>query len=201
MLGTQRPRVVTLLPLVSGLFGMFLLMASPFKLGRPGSGLAAIVVVASVIAWSGMTILLKQINLPRCYMQAAGLQLAAAGSALLLLSFSLGEWRRIPAADHLLQAGPVLGMAYLVIGGSVIAFTAFHWLVAHETPSMVSTTTYVNPIVAMIAGILLFHERYSERQLVGAAAVVLCVVMVWRSKVMVQRPGSIGLLAKNAASR
>ena len=92
-------------------------------------------------------------------------------------------------------------MAYLVIGGSVIAFTAFHWLLDHETPSMVSTTTYVNPITAMIGGILLFHERYSGRQLAGAATVVLCVAMVCRSKVPIRRSSSLGIVAKKAASR
>ena len=201
MLGTQRPRVATIVPLAGGLFGMFLLVTSPFGVANPGSGVAAVIVVASVVAWSGMTILLKKIDLPTSYVQAAGLQLAAAGSALLILSFALGEWHRLPAWDRLLQPGPILGMAYLVVGGSVIAFTAFHWLVAHESPSTVSSTTYVNPIVAMGAGILLFHERYSGRQLVGGAVVVLSVALVWRSKAAARRSSSVSLLTEKAASR
>ena len=201
LLGTQRPRIVTMLPLVGGLCGMVVLVASPIKVANRGSGIAAILVVASVIAWSGMTILLKRIDLPACYRQTAGLQLAAAGAALLLLSLSLGEWKRIPPSDHLLQPGPLLGMAYLVVGGSVIAFTVFHWLLAHETPTLVATTTYVNPIVATTAGILFFHEHYSDLQLVGAATVVLCVALVWRSTGAKRTSDRFGLIAKNSASR
>ncbi len=200
MLGSARVRVAAILPVLGGLGGMLLLVTSPLKVGHPGSRIAAAAVVASVIAWSCMTILLKRINLPSCYMQTAGLQLAGAGAALLLLSCGLGEWHRLPETHRLFQAGPVLGMTYLVVGGSVIAFTIFHWLLRRETASMVSTTTYINPIVAMLAGIVLFHERYSGRQLVGAAAVLLCVVLAWRSKGTV-RPRAIQIVGKSAASR
>jgi len=199
VLGTDRLRVGTLLPLLGGLAGMVLLMASPLQWGHAGSGIAAVVVMASVVTWSGMTIVLKRIELPQCYMQTAGLQLAGAAAALLPLSYALGEWRKLPDASHIFRAAPVLAMTYLVVGGSVIAMTSFHWLLAHETPSLVATSTYVNPIVAMVAGIVLTNEQWSARQLSAASAVLLSVILVWRAKSVSQRSDELAFATESAS--
>jgi drug/metabolite transporter (DMT)-like permease len=200
VLGTDRLRASTLVPLVCGLAGMVFLISSPLELKHAGSGIAAIVVLASVISWSSMTIVLKRVELPSCYMQTAGLQLAGAAAALLPLSYALGEWREFPDASHVFRAAPVLAMTYLVVGGSVIALTSFHWLLAHETPSLVATSTYVNPIVAMVAGIVLTNEPWSARQLWAASAVLLSVILVWRSKSTPKLSDDL-LLAAEGASR
>ena len=70
-------------------------------------------------------------------------------------------------------------MVYLVMAASVVAFSAFHWLMAREPAYLVATATYVNPIVAMILGIVAAHERYSALQLVGALAVLSSIIMTW----------------------
>jgi drug/metabolite transporter (DMT)-like permease len=70
-------------------------------------------------------------------------------------------------------------MAYLVVAASVVAFSAFHWLLARESASLVATSTYVNPIVAMVLGIAAAHEHSSPMQLLGAVTVLSSIVMVW----------------------
>jgi drug/metabolite transporter (DMT)-like permease len=70
-------------------------------------------------------------------------------------------------------------MAYLVLGGSVVAFVAFLWLLEREPASLVATSMYVNPIVAMLLGILAAHERSTPMQLAGALAVLGSVLAVW----------------------
>ena len=74
----------------------------------------------------------------------------------------------------------LLAMAYLVVGASLLGFASFHWLLKHEPASLVATSCYVNPIVAVILGVVAVHERYSRVQLVGTLAVLGSIVAVWR---------------------
>jgi drug/metabolite transporter (DMT)-like permease len=178
-LRTAHLRTRTVIPLAGGIAGMVLLVGFPFQRTQPNSILAGLVVLASTVLWALMTVALKRIELPRSFVQSAGLQLGAAGLALIPIACLIGEGRHLPPASRIFIAGPILGMAYLVVGASVFAFTAFHWLLARESPSLVATSTYVNPIVAMLAGIVLGHERCTWTQLCGAAAVLLSVILVW----------------------
>jgi len=73
-------------------------------------------------------------------------------------------------------------MAYLVLGGSVTAFAAYHWLIRRESPSLIATFAYVNPIVAMMLGVGLAHEHCSPLQLAAAATVLANVILVWYFK-------------------
>jgi drug/metabolite transporter (DMT)-like permease len=181
-LRTDQLRISALASLALGVAGMALLVGYPFQSGQEHSIVAVLAVLASAVSWSAMTVAMKQIDLPRSFVQRAGLQLAAAGLTLVPLACLLGEAQHLPGRDKLFAAGPLLGMAYLVIGGSVTAFTAFHWLLARESPSLVATSTYVNPIVAMMAGMALVHERYTATQLWGACGVLASVILIWRVK-------------------
>jgi drug/metabolite transporter (DMT)-like permease len=74
---------------------------------------------------------------------------------------------------------PMLAMAYLVVGASLLGFASFHWLLKNEPASLVATSSYVNPIVAMVLGIAAAHERFSQLQLTGAIAVMGSIVTIW----------------------
>jgi len=198
ILRTDRPRARTVVSLIGGTAGVALLVGFPFQRSHANSVIAALVVLASTLSWSLMTVLLKRIELPRSFVQSAGLQLGAAGFALIPLAYLVGEGRQLLPASRIFVAGPILGMTYLVVGASMIAFTAFHWLLARESPSLVATSTYVNPIVAMLAGIALGHERYTWIQLCGALAVLLSVIVVWWTKTK-SDSGSNKRIEKNAA--
>jgi drug/metabolite transporter (DMT)-like permease len=176
------PRPRTVISLVAGAAGVALLVGFPFQRSHANSVIAALAVVASTLLWSLMTVMLKRIELPRSSVQRAGLQLGAAGFALIPFAYFVAGERQLPPISRIFGAGPVLGMLYLVIGGSTLAYTAFHWLLARESPSLVATSTYVNPIVAMLAGIALGHERYTWIQLCGALVVLLSVIVIWWTK-------------------
>jgi len=181
ILRTARLHARSLIALACGTAGVALLVGFPFQKSLANSIVAASVVLASTIAWSLMTVVLKRIELPRSFIQRAGLQLGAAGATLIPLAYLIGEGRELLPAHRIFAVGPVLGMIYLVVGASMLAFTAFHWLLARESPSLVATSAYVNPIVAMVAGIALGHERCTGMQLCGAVAVLLSVIAVWLS--------------------
>lgn len=117
--------------------------------------------------------------MPRSCLQTAGIQLATSGLLLIGISAGLGEWSRLPAMNQIFAWRPFIALAYLVIAASVVAFAAFHWLMAREPASLVATSTYVNPIIAMLLGIAAVHERFSPLQLVGALAVLGSIILIW----------------------
>ena len=171
-------RGTMLAPLFVGMTGMPLLAGFNSRHDHV-SALAVVAVLLGAVSWAAGSLAVKKIDLPRSYIQITALQLAASGLLLLTLSGALGEWRRIPAMTEVFTWRTVLAMAYLVIAASVVAFSAFHWLLAREPASLVATATYVNPMVAMVLGIAAAHERASPMQLVGALAVLSSIVMVW----------------------
>ena len=73
-----------------------------------------------------------------------------------------------------------LGLSYLILFGSVLAFTAYNWLLEHFSPTFVATHTYVNPVVAVLLGWAYGGERITVRVAAAAAVVVLAVVLVDR---------------------
>src|SRR5262249_53902057 len=102
-----------------------------------------------------------------------------AGSAMLLTTGTLvGEYRGFSFGAVPLRAW--LALCYLVFFGSVIAFTAYNWLLEHYSPTLVATHTYVNPIVAVLLGWRLAHEHVSLNVMAAAAMVIAAVFLVDR---------------------
>lgn len=167
-----------LVPLFAGLAGMPLLVGGDSHRDTI-SVFAVLAVLLGALSWSGGSLAVKRIDMPRSYIQTAGFQLAASGLLLLCLSGGLGEWTRLPPMTQIFAWRPIVAMAYLVIAASVVAFSAFHWLIAREPASLVATSTYVNPIVAMLLGLVAAHEHYSSLQLVGALAVLSSIIVIW----------------------
>ncbi len=91
-------------------------------------------------------------------------------------SGALGEWRDFHPMD--VSRGAWLALLYLVVAGSIIGFTAYVWLLHHESPTKVGTYAYVNPVVAVIVGYFLGGEVLGLRTLLGTAFVLLSVVVI-----------------------
>jgi drug/metabolite transporter (DMT)-like permease len=182
VLRTNCLRARVLIPLIMGMAGMPFLVGATFHRGQMLSAIAAGAVLVAAFVWSAGTLTLKAIELPSSPLQTAGLQLSSSGLLLLAISRALHEGAHLPSIGQMFSYQPLLGMTYLVLGGSVVGFTAFHWLLSHEPASLVSTAAYVNPIVAMMLGIGLVHERCSPMQIVGAATILASVILVWRAQ-------------------
>lgn len=172
-------RLRMLLPVLAGLIGMPLLLRATLFSGQRESLAAGVAVLCAAWLWSATTLVLKKIDLPASSVQTAAIQLTSSGLVFFCISALAGEPSRLPPVREILTPGPILGMTYLVIAGSAVAFTAFQWLLAHESVALVATASYVNPIVAMVLGIILAHESCSPLQLTGAAVILLSVLLVW----------------------
>ncbi len=104
-----------------------------------------------------------------------------AGGALLITAAAFGGelhanvWRG-------LSANSLLPLAYLIIFGSIVGFTAYNWLLTVSTPSRVATYAYVNPVVAVALGWLLASEPLTARDILGTVIIIGSVVMVTRPR-------------------
>jgi len=118
----------------------------------------ALVIVAPIL-WSFGSILSKRLDLPGIWMTTAG-QLLAGGSVLLIAGPLRGE--RI---DHLPPSGSVLALVYLTVVGSIVAYTAYMYLLRELSPTAATSYAYVNPVVAMVLGVAIGGEA------IGAPAI------------------------------
>ena len=163
---------------VLGLAGVGLLMGRDVVSAGRGVFLGALACLVGGISWSAGIIYSRRSQLSGSPLLLSALSLLA-GSAMLLTTGTLfGEYRGFSPGAVPMRAW--LALAYLIVFGSVIAFTAYNWLLEHYSPTLVATHTYVNPIVAVLLGWWLAHEHVSVDVIASAAMVIAAVFLVDR---------------------
>jgi drug/metabolite transporter (DMT)-like permease len=172
--GGPRPRWNTVAGIFVGFAGIALLVNGDASVN--GSLVAAIAVMVAGISWAGGSLYSRQAaNTPSPWMNAAT-QMVCGGAGLLLVGIVLGEpWRTEWSA---ITARSVLALAYLIVLGSWIAFSAYVWLLQVSTPSRVSTYAYVNPVIAVFLGWALLGEVVTSTMSLGMFVVVAGVVII-----------------------
>jgi drug/metabolite transporter (DMT)-like permease len=164
--------------LVVGFGGVALLIAPGANAEAPIGWLLLLVVAAAIEAAGQFGS--RWATQPADALAATVVQLLAAGIVLSVAGLLAGEGSEIDPSGWSLDS--LLAFAYLVIPGSVIAYSAFVWLLDNEPISLVSTYAYVNPVVAVLAGWLLLSEEITVRIAIGATAILLSVAFVIRSE-------------------
>ncbi|HXF98294.1 MAG TPA: EamA family transporter [Gaiellaceae bacterium] len=171
---------------VLGFLGLVFLF-DPFGAGSVDR-LGALAVVVGAVAWAAGSLYSRSAPLPRHPLASAGLGALCGGVLLLAVSLAAGE----PGEARLtLDAG--LALAYLVVFGSFVGFTAYVWLLRAAPTSLVATYAYVNPVVAVALGWLLLGEEITPQMLAAGAAVVASVALIVRASAEAPEPGR-GLL-------
>ncbi len=151
-LRTQRLTLRLGLALLIGLGGVAVLVGHSMKLGEaPVDTAGACALIVAAISWSVAASLTRKMPLPAAKAMSSGAQMLAGGVWLLLAAALLGEFRGFQV--RAVSRGAWLALAYLIVAGSIVAFTAYVWLIHHESPTKVGTYAYVNPVVAVIARI------------------------------------------------
>ena len=157
-----------------GLAGVATLTLGGGQGGIDPLGFAALMV--SSAAWGAGTLYFTRERKPASHAYAAGIPLLGGGVALFIASALFGEPGRVVLASVPLKA--VLALAYLIVFGSVVTFTAYSWLVEREGPSRALSFTYVNPLVAVLLGAVILHEPLTWRIALAAAAIIAAVVLI-----------------------
>jgi drug/metabolite transporter (DMT)-like permease len=173
--GQERLSLRTVGALGLGMIGVALL----FETGvRQGSALAAAAVLVAALFWSLGAIYARGVRTGTSTVMFAAMQMLVGGILLLAVGGAAGE--RVHAAEVSLRS--VAALVYLIIFGSLVAFSAYTWLMKVTTAARVTTHCYVNPIVAVFLGWALAGERVTTTMLVGTAIVIASVVLVTLSK-------------------
>ncbi|MGD0473870.1 MAG: EamA family transporter [Candidatus Velthaea sp.] len=189
--GGERPRGVAVAGMILGLAGLVLLLA-PNGRGAPPSWPALLAVCGS-IAWAFGSIYARRVGKPPDVLLATALQMLAGGLLLALEALVFGEWRTFDV--HAVSAASLGGLAWLVVFGSVIAYSAYQYTMHAAPTALASTYAYVNPIVSVALGYVLFGERLTTVQGAASAVVLLGVaLMIWPS-----RPALPGTLPRGVA--
>ena len=171
-----RPAPGLIIGILWGFFGVGLLVTgSEIGMAGPEDLLGGILVVFGAFCWSAGSLVARYGRHPRSAARGNGVQMIAGGAGLLLLALLAGE----PAAFRPgnASASSLLALAYLVVVGSIIAFSCYIWLLRNTTPAVASTYAYINPAVALFLGWALASEPLSPRT--GLAAfIILSAVLV-----------------------
>jgi drug/metabolite transporter (DMT)-like permease len=173
----QRLARAVVVGLVVGFAGVGLLVA-PGGAGGAGSRAAFVLVVGS-LAWAIGSLYSRQAPLPRRPLVGAAMQMLAGAALLTVVGSASGELGRVHPEAISLESW--LGLAYLVLAGSLLGFTAYMWLLRAAPTSLVGTYAYVNPVVAVLLGTVVLGEPLSWRTLVGGGIIVASVALIVRA--------------------
>jgi drug/metabolite transporter (DMT)-like permease len=146
------------------------------------SVIAVLVTVAGTLAWSIGTLLSRRLSLPTPQKLNAGWQMYTGGFFLMILALASGEIHTLPQTSVILSTRVVLSMTYLIVAASIVAYTYYVWLIAHDSPTRVSSYAYVNPVIALLLGAAFLSERLTHWQILGAALVIAGVFATLRGK-------------------
>ncbi len=175
-LGSQRLTVRLTLALLIGIGGVAVLMSHSLNLGAPIDRAGAVALIVASMSWSVASALMRKLPLPLSKVMSSGAQMLAGGALLALTSAALGEFRNFSPST--VSRGAWLSLLYLIVAGSIVGFTAYVWLIHHESPTKVGTYAYVNPVVAVLIGYFLGGETIGLRSIVGTVLVLIGVVVI-----------------------
>ncbi len=175
--GGTRPSGHVVAGLLLGLLGLFWLVGPDTLMGGGRVDIiGAAVVVLGSFSWAAGSIYSRHVATPASPFLSTAMQMLAGGAALLVLGVSLGEPWTFDASS--VSTRSMLGLLYLIVFGSIVAFSAYIWLLRVSTPARVSTYAYVNPVVAVFLGWALADEALTTRMMIAAAVIVSGVALI-----------------------
>jgi drug/metabolite transporter (DMT)-like permease len=177
ILRTQRLTVRLVLALLVGIAGVAVLMSHGLHLGgAPVDSAGAVALIVGAMSWSIASALSRKLPLPESKGTSSGAQMLVGGLLLTVAAAVFGEFRNFHPFE--VSRNAWLALLFLIVFGSIIGFTAYVWLIHHESPTKVGTYAYVNPVVAVILGYFLGGEALAMRTIVGVVFVLISVVSI-----------------------
>lgn len=171
----QRPSRLEFAGMAVGLAGVLLLVRGA-SFGAAPVGIACI--AAATLCWS-LGSVLSTTRLPLAAGPAGfASEMLCGGAVLMMISLALGEKPQWPVEPRALAA-----WAYLVVFGSLIAFSAYLYLLAHASPALATSYAFVNPLIALFLGVLLAGEVVTRGEWLSCGVVLLGVFLIYRGKV------------------
>ena len=175
----------TILGVVAGFVGVAILIVPEGITGRVDV-VSMLMIVGAAISWSIGSYMSRRLDMPHDPLASTGVQMLVGGVALLATGALTGE----NIQPDQFSTESLLSLGYLILFGSVLAYTAYTWVLIHASVSRVSTYAYINPVVAVFLGWLLLRETVDLTMIIGAAVIIISVWMVIRTEARRPKPSA-----------
>jgi drug/metabolite transporter (DMT)-like permease len=167
----------TLVGVIAGFVGVALLVLPGDRPdGAPLGGMLLLILAAAF--WASGSFLSRRLQLPRDPLVSTGVQMLTGGLVMLVAGVVRGELPTVDPSEFSTRS--LIALAYLVVIGSLVAFTAYVWVLQHAPISKVATYAYVNPVIAVFLGWIVLSEEITGFVLAGAAVIVSSVAFIVR---------------------
>jgi drug/metabolite transporter (DMT)-like permease len=177
LLRTQQLTVRLALALLIGIAGVAVLVSHSLNLGgEPVDRAGGVVLIIASMSWSLSSVLTRKLPLPASKVMSSGAQMLAGGVLLTIAATAFGEFRGFRPDS--VSLGAWLSLLYLIVAGSIVGFTAYVWLIHHQSPTKVGTYAYVNPVVAVVVGYFFGGEALGLRTILGTLFVLVSVILI-----------------------
>jgi drug/metabolite transporter (DMT)-like permease len=196
---TRRARFTRslLIGLLLGLFGVALIIGADVRSGRPEM-LSSFAVLIGAASWSIGMVYSRSAALHPDPRMAAAMSLLAGAGMLLLGGAVTGEAARLELTAVSLRS--LLALGYLAVAGSLLAYSAYFWLLDRFPPTLIATHTYVNPLVALVLGWAIAGEVLTARFVFGGLAVIAAIALVSRASSWEDQAGKIREQRRHAST-
>ena len=193
LLQGKRIKPMSLVGVGLGILGIFLLVGQKQLITKDGTILGMIMIFACMLSWAYGSLFVGKADLPKNFFVNTGYQMFTAGITLALASFLFGE--KWIAPNHWGQSVQ-WSMVLLILFGSIVAFTSFNYLLKTVSPDKVATSTYVNPIIALILGYYVLNEQITLQSIIAAAVLLTGVYFINTTKTTLTIPRFSGKIKK-----
>jgi drug/metabolite transporter (DMT)-like permease len=179
MSGQQKISRLSTMGLVFGVVGVTILTHAELS-SKDTSLIGMLAVLLGSLSWAAGVVISPKLKLPSDALARTAMPLVCGAVMLLATAGLTGEFHALHWSAVSLKS--IFGLAYLITFGSIVAFTAYTWLLQRCPPTLVATHTYANPVVAVLLGWLLASEPLTARVALASVAILGAIVLIRRGE-------------------
>jgi len=183
--GQQRISRISALGLAFGVVGVAILTGAEVS-AKNASLIGLLAVLLGSLSWSAGVVISPRLKLPTDALARTAVPLVCGAVMLLATAGITGEFRGLRWSAVSLKS--IFGLGYLIVFGSIVAFTAYTWLLQRVPPAVVATHTYANPVVAVVLGWLLASEPLTARVAIASVAILAAIMLIRQGERRTERP-------------
>lgn len=194
--GQQKISRLSAIGLGVGVAGVAILTGVELNM-KAASLLGIAAVLTGSLAWAAGVVISPRVKLPADALARTAVPLVCGAVMLLIAAAAAGEYRALHWSAISLRS--LLGLVYLIVFGSIVAFTSYTWLLQRCPPALVATHTYANPVVAVLLGWLLASEPLTARVVLASVAILGAIVLIRKGEAVSERQ-AVGSAARDVKS-
>jgi drug/metabolite transporter (DMT)-like permease len=178
----KRIQTMSVVGVIIGILGIYLLVSQNQVISQENSVLGMVMIFFCMVSWAYGSLFVAKADLPKNYFVNTGFQMFTAGIILMVGSLLIGETWTFPTTW---SSQVQYAMLFLIVLGSIVAFTAFNYLLKVVSPEKVATSTYVNPIIALLLGWFFLDEQITTQSTIAAIVLLTGVYFINTRKKLV----------------